>query len=129
MLCYSFEGRSRDNINRGGEKIGCEEVEAAVNRHPAVSDAKLVPMPDPIYGERGCVYLILRPGHEAPTLADLIGFLSGAGLAKFKCPERIEVVDEFPVTRVGKLNKPALRRTIAEKLATEQQVAWSRSAE
>lgn len=123
VLCYSFEGRSRDNINRGGEKIGCEEVEAIVSRHPAVSDAKLVPMPDPIYGERGCVYLILRPGYAAPTLADLMRFLTGAGLAKFKCPERIEVVDEFPVTRVGKLDKPALRRMIAEKLATEQQVA------
>ncbi len=119
-LSYAFEGRIKDNINRGGEKIGCEEVEALVSRHPAVSDAKLVPMPDPIYGERGCIYLILRPGHEAPGIPDLIAFLSEAGLAKFKCPERIEVLDEFPTTRVGKLDKPALRQMVAAKLAGEE---------
>ncbi|MBC7799859.1 MAG: AMP-binding protein, partial [Gemmatimonadaceae bacterium] len=119
QLCYAFEGRMRDNINRGGEKFGCEEVEAIVSRHPAVADAKLVPMPDPIYGERGCVYLIVRPGHAAPSVPELAGFVVTAGLAKFKCPERIEVVDEFPVTRVGKLDKMALRRMIAAKLAEE----------
>ena len=117
--CWSFEGRSRDNINRGGEKIGCEEVEAVVSRHPAVADAKLVPMPDPIYGERGCVYVIVRPGQAAPDVPALVAFLTGQGLAKFKCPERIEVVDEFPTTRVGKLDKPALKRMIAERLAIE----------
>ena len=118
-LCYAFEGRMRDNVNRGGEKIGCEEVEAVISRHPAVSDAKLVPMPDPIYGERGCIYVILRPDRTAPDIPELVRFVSAAGLAKFKCPERIEVVDEFPVTRVGKLDKAALRRMIAEKLAAE----------
>ena len=118
-LFYAFEGRIRDNVNRGGEKIGCEEVEALVSRHPAVSDAKLVAMPDPIYGERGCIYLILRPDHAAPGVADLVAFLSQAGLAKFKCPERIEIVDEFPTTRVGKLDKPALRQMIADTLAAE----------
>ena len=119
QACYAFEGRMRDNVNRGGEKIGCEEVEAIVSRHPAVSDAKLVPMPDPVYGERGCIYLIIRPGHVEPDVAELVRFLSDAGLAKFKCPERIEVVDEFPTTRVGKLDKVALRRMIAGKLAEE----------
>lgn len=119
QVCYAFEGRMRDNINRGGEKIGCEEVEAVVSRHPAVSDAKLVPMPDPIYGERGCVYIILRPGRTEPGIPELVRFVSDAGLAKFKCPERIEVVDEFPTTRVGKLDKAALRRMISDKLAAE----------
>ena len=116
---YAFEGRIRDNINRGGEKIGCEEVEAIVSQHPAVADAKLVPMPDPIYGERGCIYIILRPRQVAPSVSDLIRFLTEAGLAKFKCPERIEIVEDFPITRVGKLDKVALRRMIAEKLASE----------
>ncbi|VVD73387.1 2,3-dihydroxybenzoate-AMP ligase [Pandoraea pneumonica] len=117
--CFAFEGRLRDNINRGGEKIGCEEVEAFVSHHPAVADAKLVAMPDPLYGEKGCVYLILRPGHSAPSVAELGGFLVGHGLAKFKCPERIEVVDEFPVTRVGKVDKASLRAAIASRLAAE----------
>lgn len=117
---YAFQGRLRDNINRGGEKIGCEEVEAFVSQHPAVSDAKLVAMPDPIYGEKGCVFLVLRPGEDAPTLPELVRFLVSKGLAKFKCPERIEVLDAFPVTRVGKLDKPALKAAIAEKLRHEE---------
>lgn len=114
VACYSFEGRLRDNINRGGEKIGCEEVEEFVSRHPAVADAKLVAMPDPFYGEKGCVYLILRPGTSAPSVTELAQFLSGLGLAKYKCPERVEVVEAFPVTRVGKVDKVALRAHAAE---------------
>ncbi len=120
VMYFSFEGRLRDNINRGGEKIGAEEVEAFLSHHPAVLDAKLVAMPDPVYGEKGCAFLILRPGHVSPTIPELIDFLGAQGLAKFKCPERIEVVDEFPVTRVGKVDKPAMRRTIAAILETEQ---------
>jgi pyochelin biosynthesis protein PchD len=117
---YAFEGRSRDNINRGGEKIGCEEVEAFVSMHPAVVDAKLVPMPDDFYGEKGCVCVILRPGRVAPDVKELAGFLVGKGLAKFKCPERIEVIEAFPVTRVGKVDKPALKAAIAELLKQER---------
>ncbi|WP_353191445.1 AMP-binding protein [Pandoraea pnomenusa] len=119
VRCFAFEGRLRDNINRGGEKIGCEEVEAFVSHHPAVADAKLVAMPDPFYGEKGCVYLILRAGHAAPTVGELAEFLVGHGLAKFKCPERIEIVDEFPVTRVGKVDKASLRATIAARMTAE----------
>ncbi|AQG98811.1 2,3-dihydroxybenzoate-AMP ligase [Burkholderia sp. KK1] len=119
VRCFAFEGRLRDNINRGGEKIGCEEVEAYVSHHPAVADAKLVAMPDALYGEKACAYLILRADHAAPTVRQLADFLVGQGLAKFKCPERIEIVDEFPVTRVGKVDKAALRHDVAARLAEE----------
>jgi pyochelin biosynthesis protein PchD len=122
---YAFEGRSRDNINRGGEKIGCEEVEAFVSMHPAVADAKLVPMPDEFYGEKGCVFLMLRPDQRAPDVKQLAEFLVGKGLAKFKCPERVEVVDEFPLTRVGKIDKPALRARITNLLKKEQEAICS----
>ena len=116
---YAFEGRLRDNVNRGGEKIGCEEVEAFASRHPAIADAKLVAMPDEFYGEKGCLFVVVRPDAKAPTVKELADFLVGQGLAKFKCPERIESIDEFPVTRVGKIDKPALKRSIAEMLAKE----------
>ncbi|RII83267.1 AMP-binding protein [Neopusillimonas maritima] len=116
---FAFQGRLRDNINRGGEKIGCEEVEEYVCRHPAIADAKLVAMPDPFYGEKGCIYLILRKGFEAPNLKALADFLAAQGLAKFKCPERIEIVDAFPVTRVGKVDKALMRQDIAQKLERE----------
>lgn len=118
---YAFEGRLRDNINRGGEKIGCEEVEGFISQHPSVADAKLVAMPDPFYGERACAYLIVRPGAVAPDVQNLGRFLIDQGLAKFKCPERVEIVDEFPVTRVGKVDKVELRRQIAAQLQAEQQ--------
>lgn len=119
QTCYAFEGRLRDNVNRGGEKIGCEEVEAYVSRHPSVADAKLVAMPDPVYGEKGCIFIITRPGMPAPNVQELGAFLTGCGLAKYKCPERVEVLDEFPLTRVGKLDKPALKTLIADMLAAE----------
>jgi non-ribosomal peptide synthetase component E (peptide arylation enzyme) len=119
VLHYAFEGRLRDNINRGGEKIGCEEVEGHVSQHPAVADAKLVAMPDPFYGEKGCIFIIPRPGMAAPGVQALGQFLAARGLAKYKFPERVEVVNEFPLTRVGKVDKPAMKRRIADLLQQE----------
>ncbi len=111
--CFAFEGRLKDNISRGGEKYGAEEVETLLVRHPAVLDARVVAMPDRIYGEKGCAFLILREGRAAPSLAELGEFLTGLGLAKYKLPERIELVGEFPLTRVGKVDKVELRARIA----------------
>jgi non-ribosomal peptide synthetase component E (peptide arylation enzyme) len=111
--CFVFEGRLKDNISRGGEKYGAEEVETLLARHPAVLDARVVAMPDRIYGEKGCAYLIVREGRAAPSPAELGEFLTGLGLAKYKLPERIEVVGEFPLTRVGKVDKAELRARIA----------------
>ena len=119
VLHYSFEGRLRDNVNRGGEKIGCEEVEGHVSQHPAVADAKLVAMPDPFYGEKGCIFIIPRPNMQAPDVQALGQFLIQRGLAKYKCPERVEVVSEFPLTRVGKVDKPAMKRLVTELLEQE----------
>jgi non-ribosomal peptide synthetase component E (peptide arylation enzyme) len=120
---YTFQGRLRDNVNRGGEKIGCEEVEAFVGRHPKVADAKLVPMPDALLGERGCIFIIPRSGQAAPSVAELAEFLISSGLAKFKCPERVEIIAAFPVTRIGKLDKVALKAIVAEKLRNDAPTA------
>lgn len=117
--CYSFQGRIKDNINRGGEKIGAEEVEAVILRHPDVADAKLVAMPDRMYGEKACAFLIMKPGAAPLTVAQLGEFLLGQGLAKFKLPEHIETVESYPVTRVGKVDRQKLRTQIAELLARE----------
>lgn len=125
---YTFEGRLRDNVNRGGEKIGCEEVEGFVSQHPAIADAKLVAMPDPVYQEKGCIFVILRKGHQAPGVKQLAEFLVGRGLAKFKCPERVEVIDAFPVTRVGKVDKASLRALIAQKLKSDSASAAPHSS-
>jgi len=117
---YSFAGRLKDNINRGGEKFGTEEVENLVRQHPAVADVAVVAMPDEVMIERACAYLVVRQGMPAPDVKTLGAFLEAKGLAKFKFPERIELVEAFPVTRVGKLDKMALRAMIREQLAREK---------
>jgi non-ribosomal peptide synthetase component E (peptide arylation enzyme) len=121
--CYFFEGRLKDNVDRGGEKFGAEEVENIIVRHPAVNDARVVAMPDALLGERACAFLIIKSRHRCPSVASLGEFLCGQGLAKFKLPERIEQVNDFPVTRVGKVDKQALRTMIASKLKAEVAVS------
>lgn len=116
---FSFEGRIKDLVNRGGEKINCEEVENAVRAHAGVGDVMIVAMPDRDYGERACAFVISSGMADVPSVADLMAFLVAAGLAKFKCPERIEVIQEFPVTDSGKPSKPLLRAMIEEKLRAE----------
>lgn len=116
--CYRFQGRIKDNINRGGEKIGAEEVEIIIMRHPDVADAKVVAMPDRMYGEKACAFLIMMPGADPLTVEALGEFLVDQGLAKFKSPERIETVEFYPVTRVGKVDRQVLRTRIAEILAS-----------
>jgi non-ribosomal peptide synthetase component E (peptide arylation enzyme) len=117
---YVFEGRLKDNINRGGEKFGAEEVEQFIVRHPAIADARVVAMPDKHYGEKACAFLIPLPGKVPPDLAELGTFLLTFGLAKYKLPERLVTIAEWPLTRVGKVDKAALRAEIAHMLIDEQ---------
>ncbi|PMY04615.1 AMP-dependent synthetase, partial [Pseudomonas sp. GW460-13] len=91
----------------------CEEVEMAVAGHPAVAAVVAVPYPDPVYDERLCAVLILREGYDAPTVQALGSYLQEYGLAKYKWPERIEVVSEFPLTASGKLSRQGLRDHVA----------------
>ncbi len=116
---FAFAGREKDNIDRGAEKISAEEVERAVLDHPAVREVAVIGMQDRIFGERICAYIIPEAGAAAPDIAELGAFLEGIGLARFKWPERIEVVDNFPVTKVGKTSKGLLRDDIAKRLASE----------
>lgn len=115
---HVFEGRIKDVVDRGGEKINCEEVELAVGAHPAVSDCAVVPMPDPTFGERACVFIVPRQGKAVPVMPELQAHLLGYGLAKFKWPERIEGIEALPATKVGKLDKQSLRNLIAQKVGS-----------
>lgn len=124
---FSFEGRLKDNINRGGEKYGTEEVEALIRSHPSIADVAVVAMPDPVFFERACAWVIARPGRAVPDVGTLGQFLIEKGLAKFKLPERIEAIDAFPVTRVGKLDKPKLRDMIRQQMAAETGATTPRS--
>ncbi|MDQ7909786.1 AMP-binding protein [Phytohabitans sp. ZYX-F-186] len=100
-------GRSKDQINRGGEKIAPEELENAILSHRGVHNASVIGVDDEVLGERVKVYLIPRSPESAAdlTLAKVRQFLREAGLATFKLPDIVEVVDEFPYTAVGKVSK------------------------
>lgn len=111
-------GRKKDIILRGGENISAKQVEDALYKHPAVREVAIVAMPDPVLVERGCAFVI-PVGDAPPTLAQLTRLLEELGLAKQKWPERLEIVDELPVTASGKVQKFKLRDRIRELLARE----------
>ncbi|WP_410598282.1 (2,3-dihydroxybenzoyl)adenylate synthase [Amycolatopsis sp. lyj-90] len=111
------EGRIKDVIIRGGDKVSATEVEAHLTAHEEVEQAAVVPVPDSLLGERTCAYLIVTPGRTAPALAVLKEFLRRRGLADFKLPDEIEVVTEFPLTGLGKVDKKALARVAARRPA------------
>ena len=104
---YVVEGRKKDLINRGGEKISAEEIENLILTHPCVQNVACVPISDPDLGERMCACLILKPGKNL-ALAELVEFLKDKEIAKFKLPERLYVCDDFPVSAFGKVSKKTL---------------------
>src|SRR5256886_17094105 len=85
---YVVEGRKKDLINRGGEKISAEEIENLILSPPAVQNVACVPVPDPALGERMCACVVLRRGRSL-SLSQLVDFLMKKEIAKFKLPERI----------------------------------------
>ena len=105
------EGRRKDLINRGGEKISCDEIENLIFGLPQVKSVALVGLPDPVFGERACACIILQPG---TTLGfdELIAYLRRQKIASFKLPERLEIMAEFPVSPVGKILKRELREKV-----------------
>jgi 2,3-dihydroxybenzoate-AMP ligase len=112
------EGREKDMINRGGEKISAEEIENLILSHPNVFNVAAVAMPDELLGERTCVFVILKRGSSL-SFEELIAYLQEKQIAKYKLPERLELVQSFPLTSVGKVSKKDLRDEIARKLKAE----------
>ena len=113
------EGRDKDMINRGGEKVSAEEVENFAYQVPGVMQAAAVAMPDRDLGERVCLYLVVRPGASV-DLESVRSVMQAAGVARYKWPERLEQVDELITTKVGKIDKKALREDITAKTTAER---------
>ncbi|CAI1887396.1 (2,3-dihydroxybenzoyl)adenylate synthase [Serratia proteamaculans] len=103
------EGRQKDQINRGGEKIAAEEIENLLLRHPEVINAALVSMPDELMGEKSCAYIIATSGLKPVVLRR---HLRAEGVAEFKLPDRFIQVDTLPLTPVGKVDKKLLRQRL-----------------
>ncbi|WP_018335460.1 AMP-binding protein [Actinomycetospora chiangmaiensis] len=104
-------GRSKDIILRGGENLSAKEIEDLLYTHPDVADVVVVAVPDPVMTERACAVVVPRPGAEV-TLASLGAFLLGQGVARQKCPERLEIVAELPRTPTGKVQKFKVRSAL-----------------
>ncbi|MFC8371743.1 (2,3-dihydroxybenzoyl)adenylate synthase [Streptomyces sp. NPDC057239] len=108
------EGRAKDQINRGGEKIAPEEVENIILAHPSVHDVSVVSVPDDYLGERSLAYVILRRGAEPLKPVAIKRFVRERGIAAYKVPDLVEFVDAFPRTGVGKISKTQLRSTAGQ---------------
>ena len=116
---YMVEGRKKDLINRGGEKISAEEVENLILSHPAVKNVACIAVPDPDLGERMCACVLLKDDADLRFEA-LKTFLMGKEIAKYKLPERLEILEDFPLSTFGKVSKKKLVEMISPKVAAER---------
>jgi 2,3-dihydroxybenzoate-AMP ligase len=117
---YIVEGRKKDLINRGGEKISAEEIENLILSHPSVKNVACIAMPDHDLGERMCACVVLHDGASL-SFSDLQHFLLGKEIAKYKLPERLELMADFPLSTFGKVSKKKLVEMISAKVRSKQQ--------
>jgi 2,3-dihydroxybenzoate-AMP ligase/pristinamycin I synthetase-1 len=112
-------GRVKDVIIRGGDKISATEVESHLTAHPGVQQAAVVPMPDPVLGEKTYAFIVPNDAAAAPGLPALRKLLRERGLADHKLPDRVEVVDQFPLTGLNKVDKKALAARVAARFGRD----------
>jgi acyl-CoA synthetase len=118
----SVTGRTSDFILRGGKNISAAQVEDAVTTHPAIAVAAAVPMPDPVFGEKVCVYTELADSHTI-ELPELIEHLLALGVSKELLPERLIVVGELPRSSGGKIAKGKLREDIRIRMEANHELS------
>jgi acyl-CoA synthetase (AMP-forming)/AMP-acid ligase II len=106
--CVHFSGRTKDIINRGGEKFSAREMEDVICRHPAIRQVAVVPAPDQRLGEVPAAFLVLRENVSPPASGELASFVAEQGLAKQKTPTAWHFVDRLPTTPFGKVRKQEL---------------------
>lgn len=109
----SITGRIKDIINRGGIKYNPRDVEELLDRHPKLGQSAIVPVPDEVLGERACVFVTLA-GEEDVTLQELCDYLLENKITKLKLPERLEVIEEMPLTATRKIIKGRLQPKTAD---------------
>jgi non-ribosomal peptide synthetase component E (peptide arylation enzyme) len=115
-------GRAKNIIIRGGENIYPNEIENLLGTHPKVTQAAVVKMPDPLFGERACAYVSIKPGEEF-TFDEMVSYLKEKKIAAFKLPERLEIVDKIPMVGDGiKVDLKGLEKDIADKLKAEGKI-------
>jgi non-ribosomal peptide synthetase component E (peptide arylation enzyme) len=111
----TITGRIKETILRGGETISAVGIERLICSHPSVAEAAVVGMPDREMGERICAYVKLREGATL-GFTELIVHLKTSGASVMQLPERLELISEIPLTKVGKADKRVLKEDIRKKL-------------
>jgi non-ribosomal peptide synthetase component E (peptide arylation enzyme) len=111
----TLTGRIKEMINRGGESISATEIEKLIVSHPEVNLVAVVPMPDPVFGERVCAYIQPKPGATL-TFEKIIAYLKAQKASVLQLPERIEFIEAMPFTKAEKVDKKFLREDIERKL-------------
>jgi len=111
----TLTGRVKEMINRGGESISATEIERLITRHPDVAAVAVIPIPDPLMGERICAYIQPKAGMQLSS-NEIISFLKEQKASVLQLPERIEFIDTMPYTGAEKLDKKSLREDIKKKL-------------
>jgi fatty-acyl-CoA synthase len=114
-------GRIKDMVIRGGENVYPREIEEFLYTHPDVADAQVIGVPDEVYGEELCAWVQLREGATL-TEDDVRDHCRGA-LAHFKVPRYVIIVDAFPMTVTGKVQKFKMREETIQRLGLEQAAA------
>jgi cyclohexanecarboxylate-CoA ligase len=103
-----ISGRTKNIINRGGVKYNPTDIEMLILKHADVADAAIIAFPDPLLGEKACCFIVPK-GNRTPSLETLCAYLIAHGVSKPKLPERLEVIDEMPMTPTRKVIKAKLR--------------------
>jgi acyl-CoA synthetase (AMP-forming)/AMP-acid ligase II len=113
---YRIVGRCKDIINRGGMKISPAELDLALEQNAGLLEAAVCAYPDDRLGEKICACLVLPAGVDAPTLESIQTYLLDQGFAKFKLPERIEILDQLPRNPLGKVQRFVLQDIVSTRL-------------
>jgi 2,3-dihydroxybenzoate-AMP ligase len=111
----TLTGRIKEMINRGGESISSTEIEKLITSHPEVALVAVIPMPDPVFGEKVCAYIQPKPGANL-SFEKVIAHLKERKASVQQLPERIEFIETMPFTKAEKVDKRYLREDIERKL-------------
>jgi non-ribosomal peptide synthetase component E (peptide arylation enzyme) len=111
----TITGRIKETILRGGETISAVAIERLISSHPDIEEAAVIGMPDKVFGERICAYVSPKAG-KTILFSDLIAYLKSIGASVLQLPERLEIIESIPLTKIGKADKKVLKEDIKKKL-------------
>jgi fatty-acyl-CoA synthase len=107
-------GRIKDMVIRGGENVYPREIEEFLYRHPKIQDVQVIGVPDHKYGEEICAWVVPKPGATL-TAEEVRAFCEGQ-IARYKIPRYVKLVDGFPLTVTGKVQKFLMREQMKQEL-------------